>query len=119
MDRDRLGSWQPPERVSRLTGFVLLLLSTSTILTNAYYLRFLALALSRKALGALVVAATGLWFLLVHFGLPRNRAEILDLWSRSRTAVLLGLILAVAFSLRYEGAGMGLPQSYIGDEYDY
>ncbi len=119
MDRDRLGSWRPSERVSHLTGFFLLLFSTATILTNAYYLQFLEPALSRRTLGVLIVAATGFWFLLRRFGLPRDRGEALELFRRARTAVVLSLILAVAFSLRYEGAGSGLPQSYIPDEYDY
>jgi hypothetical protein len=119
MDRDRLGSWKPGERAGRLTGWLLLVLSTATILTNAYYLQFLEPTLSRKALGLLIVAATGLWFLVRRFGLPRDRAEVSELWSRARTPVVLALILAVAFSLRYAGAGSGLPQSYIPDEYDY
>lgn len=95
------------------------MLSTATILTNAYYLQFLEPTLSRKTLALVIVAATGLWFLVGRFGLPRDRAEVVELWSRARTPVVLALILAVAFSLRYAGAGSGLPQSYIPDEYDY
>ena len=68
MDRDRLGSWKPGERVGRLTGWLLLVLSTATILTNAYYLQFLEPTLSRKTLGLLIVAVTGLWFLLQGCG---------------------------------------------------
>jgi len=119
MDRDRLGSWKPPERVARLTGWLLLVLSTATILTNAYYLRFLEPTFSRKTPAVLIVAVTGLWFLVARFGLPRNRTEFFELWRRARTPVVLALILAVAFSLRYAGAGSGLPQSYVPDEYDY
>ncbi len=119
MDRDRLGSLKPRERAGRLTGWLLLLLSTATILTNAYYLQFLEPAVSRKTLALLIVAATGIWFLVWRFGLPRDRAEVFELWSRARTPLVLALILAVAFSLRYAGAGSGLPQSYIPDEYDY
>ncbi|HEY7698572.1 MAG TPA: glycosyltransferase family 39 protein [Vicinamibacteria bacterium] len=119
MERDHLGSWRPGERVGRLTGWLLLLLSTATILTNAYYLRFLEPTVSRKAVAFLIVAATGLWFLVWRFGLPRNRTEAGELWIRARTPVVLALILGVAFSLRYAGAGSGLPQSYIPDEYDY
>jgi len=119
MDRDRLGSWKPRERVGRLGGWLLLVLSTATILTNAYYLQFLEPTLSRKTLALGIVAVTGLWFLVGRFGLPRDRTEVLELWARGRTPVVLALILAVAFSLRYAGAGSGLPQSYIPDEYDY
>jgi 4-amino-4-deoxy-L-arabinose transferase-like glycosyltransferase len=119
MDRDRLGSWKPRERAGRLGGWLLLVLSTATILTNAYYLQFLEPTLSRKTLALGIVAITALWFLVGRFGLPRERIEVLELWARGRTPVVLALILAVAFSLRYAGAGSGLPQSYIPDEYDY
>jgi 4-amino-4-deoxy-L-arabinose transferase-like glycosyltransferase len=119
MDRDQIGSWKPTEPTARLTGWLLLLLTTSTILTNAYYLQFLEPSISRKSLALAIAAATGLWFLAVRFGIPRDRAEAMELWSRARTAVALALILAAAFSLRYAGAGSGLPQSYIPDEYDY
>ncbi len=119
MDRDRLGSWRPRERLGRLGGWLLLVLSTATILTNAYYLQFLEPTLSRKTLALGIVAVTGLWFLVGRFGLPRDRTEVLELWELGRTPVVLALILAVAFSLRYAGAGSGLPQSYIPDEYDY
>jgi 4-amino-4-deoxy-L-arabinose transferase-like glycosyltransferase len=119
MDRDQIGSWRPADRTARLTGWLLLLLTTSTLLTNAYYLRFLEPTVSRKALALVIVAVTGLWFLVVRFGLPRDRAEALELWGRARVGVALALILAAAFSLRFAGAGSGLPQSYVPDEYDY
>jgi hypothetical protein len=119
MGRDGLGSWKPSERAARLTGFVLLLLSTFAIVTNAYYLRFLEPVVSRKMNGAAIVAATAAWFFVARFGLPRDRAELLELWTRSRTGVALALILAFAFYVRYAGAGSGLPQSYVPDEYDY
>ena len=108
MDRDHLGSWKPGERVGRLVGWLLLLLSTATILTNAYYLRFLEPTVSRKVIAFLFVAATGLWFLVWRFGLPRNRTEAGELFRRARTPLFLALILGVAFSLRYAGAGSGL-----------
>jgi hypothetical protein len=41
MDRVGLGSWKPRERAARLGAFVLLVLSTATVLTHAYYLQFL------------------------------------------------------------------------------
>ena len=97
MDRDRLGSWKPRERAGRLGGWLLLVLSTATILTNAYYLQFLEPTLSRKTLALGIVAVTGLWFLVGRFGLPRDRTEVLELWARGRTPVVLALILAVAF----------------------
>jgi 4-amino-4-deoxy-L-arabinose transferase-like glycosyltransferase len=119
MDRVVLGSWRPPERVARLTGWLLLMISTATILTNAYYFQFLEPTISRKTLALPLVAVTGLWFLVWRFGLPRNRTELVELWSRARTPLALALLLSVAFSLRYAGAGSGLPQSYVPDEYDY
>jgi hypothetical protein len=119
MERDRLGSWQPSGRAAHVAGFLLLFLSTATILTNAYYFQFLEPAISRTTLGVAVVALTGLWFFVRSFGLPRNSEESLDLFRRARTPVALALLLALAFSLRYSGVRSGLPQSYIPDEYDY
>jgi 4-amino-4-deoxy-L-arabinose transferase-like glycosyltransferase len=95
------------------------MLSTATALTNAYYLQFLEPSVPRKTLAFAIVAVTGIWFFVRQFGLPRDRPEAVDLWARGRTAAALALILAVAFTLRYQGAGSGLPQSYIPDEYDY
>ena len=114
-----LGSWRPAERTRRLIGFALLLLSTATLLTNAYYLRFAEPTVSRKAVALGLVVLTALWFLLGRFGLPRNREELRAGFERGRTPILLGAILVVAFAVRYEGIGSGLPQSYIPDEYDY
>jgi 4-amino-4-deoxy-L-arabinose transferase-like glycosyltransferase len=119
MDRDGLGSWKPRERGARLGAWLLLLFSTATILTNAYYLQFLEPAISRKSLALGIIAATGLWLLVWRFGLPRNRDEAAELWRHARTPLALAFIVAVAFSLRYQGAGSGLPQSYVPDEYDY
>ena len=52
-------------------------------------------------------------------GLPRNREELRAAFQRGRTPILLGAILVVAFAVRYDGIGSGLPHSYIPDEYDY
>jgi 4-amino-4-deoxy-L-arabinose transferase-like glycosyltransferase len=118
-ERGLVGSLRPSERVGRIVGFVLLSLSSATILTDAYYLRFLEPSVSRKALAVALVFATALWFLLRHYGLPATAGELRSFWTRARTPVLLATILAVAFSLRYTGATSGLPQSYVPDEYDY
>ncbi len=113
-----LGSWRPAERTRRLIGFALLLLSTATLLTNAYYLRFAEPTVSRKAAALGLVVLTAVWFLLGRFGFPRNRQELRAVFERGRTPILLGAILVVAFAVRYQGIGSGLPQSYIPDEYD-
>ena len=113
------GSWRPDPVTFKRVGFGLLLLSTATFLTNAYYLRFLEPALSRKGLALMVVALTGGWFLVGHFGLPKSRGELSELLGRMKTPLLLAIILGVAFSVRFEGISSGLPQSYIPDEYEY
>lgn len=100
-------------------GFVLLLATAATILTNAYYLRFLEPAVSRTFLGIAVALVTAGWFALLHFGLPRGRDEVAGAWRRLRVPAALAVVLLVAFWLRYDGVGFGLPQSYVPDEYDY
>lgn len=110
---------RPREPIGRLVGWILLLLSSATVLTDAYYLQFLEPVVSRKALAVMLVAATALWFLVRQYGLPTNGSDFRELWTRARTPTVLAVILAVAFSLRYAGAPSGLPQSYIPDEYDY
>lgn len=114
-----VGSWRPPRKVAHSVGFALLLLTTASLLSNAYYFQFLEPAVSRKLLAGLLVAATALWFALLHFGLPRDRDERRSAWLRLRTPAALAAILLVAFGLRYQGIRSGLPQSYIPDEYDY
>jgi 4-amino-4-deoxy-L-arabinose transferase-like glycosyltransferase len=103
----------------RLVGWLLLLLSTGTLLTNAYYLRFAEPALSRKTLAALLLVATALFFLARRYGLPHSKEELWSLLGRARTPLILGAILVLAAMLRYPGLSSGLPQSYIPDEYDY
>jgi 4-amino-4-deoxy-L-arabinose transferase-like glycosyltransferase len=114
-----LGSLRPSGRTRTLVGFVLLVASTATFLTNAYYLQFAEPAVSRKILAAGLVAATLAWFAFAAFGLPRNRAELVTLLRRAKTPLLVTVILMVGFSLRYDGITSGLPQSYIPDEYEY
>jgi Dolichyl-phosphate-mannose-protein mannosyltransferase len=118
-ERGLVGSLRPSERTGKIVGFVLLALSSATILTDAYYLQFLEPTVSRKALAVALVSMTGLWFLVRHYGLPASGGELLSFWTRARTPLALAAILAVAFSFRYPGATSGLPQSYIPDEYDY
>ena len=81
-------------------GWVLLMLSTGTLLTNAYYLRFAEPAVSRKTVAAVLLVATALFFLARHYGLPRNREELGAWLGRARVPLVLGAILVVAASLR-------------------
>ena len=113
------GSWRPEESTRRRVGFVFLLFSTATLLTNAYYLQFAEPALSRKSIAFAILALTAVWFLLSHFGLPRDRAELTGLVRRAKTPILVVGILVAAFGVRYDGIKSGLPQSYIPDEYEY
>ena len=70
------GTWRPQERTRRRVGFVFLLLSTATLLTNAYYLQFAEPAVSRKSVAFGILALTALWFLVSywerHDDRPRN-----------------------------------------------
>ena len=118
-DASSFGSLRPTERTRRLVGFVLLLLSTATLLTNAYYLQFAEPSLSRKTLAIAVIGLTVAWFLVSYLGLPRNRDELVALLRRGKTPILVTAILVVGFSVRYDGITSGLPQSYIPDEYEY
>ena len=113
------GSWRPEERTRRRVAFVFLLISTATLLTNAYYLQFAEPALSRKIVAFGIIALTAIWFLVSYFGLPGNREELTALLRRAQTPVLVVVILSVAFAVRYDGIESGLPQSYIPDEYEY
>ncbi len=108
-----------PRALGHRIQWLLLLFSTFTILTNAYFLRFAEDAVSRKLLAYIAVAVTGLWMLARRYGVPRTGKQILGLLRRYSTPILLGLIVAIAFGLRLAGIGYGLPQSYIPDEYDF
>ena len=111
--------WFPREPLGHRIQWLLLLFSTFTILTNAYFLRFAEDAVSRKLLAYIAVAVTGLWMLIRRYGAPRSLAQITRLLRRYSTAILLSLIVAIAFALRLSGISYGLPQSYIPDEYDF
>ena len=113
------GFWHPSKRSRGLVGFALLVVSSATLLTNAYYLQFAEPAVSRKMLAVALFTVTAAWFLAIHYGLPRDRQELVALLRRFQTPLLLAAILAVAFALRYDGVKSGLPQSYIPDEYEY
>ena len=82
------GSWRPAPRSLKPVGFVLLLVSTATLLTNAYYLRFAEPAVSRTVLALSLFALTGAWFFISSCGLPANREEIAGLFVRARTPLL-------------------------------
>ena len=82
-----------------------------TLLTNAYFFRFLEPLVSR---GAVSAAFLGIWataLLVVARGLPPLRRLALPL--------ALILVLALAYALRDWGARGGLPVSYIPDEYGH
>jgi len=111
--------WFPREPLAHWIQWLLLLLSTFTILTNAYFVRFAEGAVSRKVLAYALVALAGVWMILRRYGTPRSGAQVLDLLRWYSTPLLLGVILLVAFGLRLWDIGYGLPQSYIPDEYDY
>ncbi len=105
-DPDR--PWFPPEPLGHRIEWFLLLFSTLTILTNAYFLQFAEDAISRKLLAYVAVAATGLWMWIRHYGAPRSFAQIKSLLRRYSTALLLSLIVAIAFALRLSGISYGL-----------
>ena len=111
--------WFPREPLGHRIQWLLLLFSTFTILTNAYFLRFAEDTVSRKLLAYIAVAVTGLWMLIRRHGAPRSLAQITRLLRRYSTAILLSFIVATAFALRLSGISYGLPQSYIPDEYDF
>ena len=109
----------PREPLGQRIQWLLLLFSTFTILSNAYFLRFAEDAVSRKLLAYIAVAVTGLWMLVRRYGAPRSPAQVMRLLRHYSTAILLSLIVAIAFALRLSGISYGLPQSFIPDEYDF
>ena len=114
-NRDRWfpsGSWWPTLR------WLLLVFAVATLLTNAYYLRFLEPLVSRRLLAFLLFGSIGLVFFIERVGLPRTREDILALTRRFAVPAVLGAILAAGFGLRLWGISSGLPQSYVADEYD-
>ena len=114
-NRDRWfpsGSWWPTLR------WLLLVFAVATLLTNAYYLRFLEPLVSRRLLAFLLFGSIGLVFFIERVGLPRTREDILALTRRFAVPAVLVAILAAGFGLRLWGISSGLPQSYVADEYD-
>jgi hypothetical protein len=112
MDSPRDGA--PPPRLL----FLLRLAAVATLLTNAYYLRFLEPWVSRGLLGAIVVVAGLLSFLPLP-ALPRTPAAAARLIREAAVPLTLVGILAVGFFLREWGSHTGLPQSYLADEIDW
>ena len=107
----------PTTDSSRLR-WLLRLAAVATLLTNAYYLRFLEPWAGRALLGALVVAAALLSFLPLP-AVPRTRAAAAHLLGRAAVPLVLIGILALGFFLREWGSRTGLPQSYLADEIDW
>ena len=98
-------------RTGRVLRAAWALMVVFTLLTNAYFLRFLEPWVSRKAVS---VAGLGVWaaaWLIWSRGLPSPRRWALP--------VGLALILGLAYGLRDWGARGGLPVSYVPDEYDH
>ena len=96
-NRDRWfpsGSWWPPLR------WLLLVFAVATLLTNAYYLRFLEPAVSRRLLAVLLLGSIGLAFFIERVGLPRTREDIRGLARRFAVPTVLVAILAAGFGLR-------------------
>ena len=93
--------------------------ATATVLTNAYYLRFLEPRVSRAWAAALVVVAAGAALVLSERGAPRGKAAWLSLARGAAPPILLALVVSLAFVLRAWGANAGLPQSYVSDEYEF
>ncbi len=108
-----------PEESARVSvlRWVLALAAAATLLTNAYYLRFLEPWVPRTYLAVLLIATA----LVSHLGLtlPRSRVEVQALAQRAAVPALLVLIVATGFFLREWGSHSGLPQSYPSDEFDY
>jgi 4-amino-4-deoxy-L-arabinose transferase-like glycosyltransferase len=93
--------------------------AVGTLLTNAYYLRFLEPVVSRRLLATMLLGSVGLLFFIAHVGLPRARSDMLVVARRLAVLAALVAILAAGFSLRLSGINSGLPQSYVADEYDF
>ncbi|HSF17058.1 MAG TPA: glycosyltransferase family 39 protein [Vicinamibacteria bacterium] len=93
--------------------------AVGTILTNAYFLRFLEPAVSRKVMGMVSVLLGAMALLLDRNPSALRPGNIWLVVRRHAVLVALGAILLLAFGLRYWGAHFGLPQSYVADEYDY
>jgi len=92
---------------------------TATVLTNAYYLRFLEPRVSRKVMAVVLIALGAAALAWTERLWPRDRAAWRALSRRAIVPVALSAVLALAFTLRVWGITAGLPQSYIADEYDH
>jgi 4-amino-4-deoxy-L-arabinose transferase-like glycosyltransferase len=103
----------------RLVRFAALAAATATVLTNAYYLRFLEPRVPRRWMAAALLAAAAVAVAVTEWGVPRGRAQWRALARRGAEPLLLVAILALAFGLRVWGISGGLPQSYVADEYDF
>jgi hypothetical protein len=99
--------------------FVALAAATATVLTNAYYLRFLEPRIPRRWIAVLVIALSAATVAVIEWGLPRGAGAWRSVARRSAVPGVLALVLALAFGLRVGGITAGLPQSYVADEYDF
>ncbi len=111
--------WHPPERFGQSVQWLLLLFCATTLLTNAYFLRFAEPAVSRKSLAFGAIIITSLWMAARRYGIPASPSAVIAIIRRYSTALWLAFIILIAFVLRLGGINYGLPQSYIPDEYDY
>ena len=103
----------------RLVRFAALALAAATVMTDAYFLRFLEPRVSRTLVAAAVLGLCALAVALTVRTPPRTRLEWEALGRRAATPCLLAAILALAFALRIWGISASLPQSYVADEYDH
>lgn len=103
----------------RLVRFAALALAAATVMTDAYFLRFLEPRVSRTLVAAAVLGLCALAVALAVGTPPRTRPEWEALARRAATPCLLAAIVSLAFALRIWGISASLPQSYVSDEYDF
>ncbi|HEV7498673.1 MAG TPA: glycosyltransferase family 39 protein, partial [Vicinamibacteria bacterium] len=103
----------------RLARFTALATATGTVMTDAYFLRFLEPQVSRKLVALALLGVCALVVALTLGTRPRTRTEWETIGRRWATPGLLVAILALAFALRLWGISASLPQSYVADEYDF
>ena len=98
-------------RTERAVRTAWVLVAVFTLLTNAYFFRFLEPLVSR---GVVSTAGLGLWA-----GVLLVRARGLPSLRRLALPFAVTMVLALAYELRDWGARGGLPVSYVPDEYGH